>query len=125
VARPLSRWTTAQRLRDLRPGEVILDDRVPELLLTLHQPTFVTIDQGFWDRRLCHPKYCILFFALRDDRQKLLGPLLRALLRRPAFRSRKGRMGRVVRVRPTTIDSWLFQQAAMERLVWTPGRRHR
>jgi hypothetical protein len=125
VARPLSRWTTVQRLRDLKPSEVVLDDRIPEILLTLHQPTFVTIDQGFWDRRLCHPKYCILYFALRDDQQKRLAPLLRALLRQPAFRNRKGRLGRVVRVSPKTIDSWRFQEPAMERLTWSPGRRQK
>jgi hypothetical protein len=50
---------TAVRLQDLRPGEHILDDRVPELLRTLKQPAFVTIDRGFWRRELCHPAYCV------------------------------------------------------------------
>ncbi len=44
---PIARWITVQRLRDLRPGEVIKDERVPELLRRLRQPTFVTIDLGF------------------------------------------------------------------------------
>jgi hypothetical protein len=55
---PLARWTTIQRLRDLRPGEVIKDDRVPVLSRQLRQPTFVTIDLGFWDKGLQDPKYC-------------------------------------------------------------------
>ena len=49
---PLARWITVQRLRDLRPGEVIKDERVPVLLRQLPQPTFVTIDMGFWNVRL-------------------------------------------------------------------------
>jgi hypothetical protein len=67
VLHPVRRWVTAQLLREVRPDEHVLDDRVPEILLTLKQPAFVTIDQGFWDRRLCHPRYAILYFALRRD----------------------------------------------------------
>jgi hypothetical protein len=54
---PLEAWTTAVRPQALRPGEQVLDDRVPEILLTLKAPTFITIDQDFWDRRLCHTGY--------------------------------------------------------------------
>jgi hypothetical protein len=39
----IARWITVQRLRDLRPDQVIKDDRVPALLRELRQPTFVTI----------------------------------------------------------------------------------
>src|SRR5947209_18917422 len=53
----LESWITSVRLQSLRPGEKILDDRVPELLLKLKQPTFVTIDHGFWNRSFCHPGY--------------------------------------------------------------------
>jgi hypothetical protein len=63
---PIARWTTVQRLRDLRPGEVIKDERVPELLRQLRQPTFVTIDEGFYNRGLCDHKFCILCFSLAD-----------------------------------------------------------
>src|SRR5713226_3968969 len=85
---PLRKWITARRLQDLRPSELIRDDRIPEILLTLKSPTFITIDHGFWDARLCHPGYCILYFALRDDQQQLIPTLLRALMRRAEFRSR-------------------------------------
>jgi hypothetical protein len=66
---PLARWITVQRLRELRPNEVIKDDRVPVLLRELRQPTFVTIDMGFWNRDLRDPKYSILCFPLRNDEQ--------------------------------------------------------
>jgi hypothetical protein len=82
----LERWITSVRLQDLRPGERILDDRVPELLLSLKQPTFVTIDRGFWNRKLCHAGYCILVFRLAADEQDSLPDLLRAELHQNAAR---------------------------------------
>ena len=123
VLRPIQQWGTAELLRQLRPDEIVLDDRVPQILLTLKQPTFVTIDQGFWNRRWCHPKYCIPYFALRDDQQELLPGLLRALLRQPEFRSRSSRMGRVARVSSASIESWSFQASRMEPIAWAKRPR--
>lgn len=118
VLPPLAKWTTVQRLRHLRPGERILDERVPEILLTLKGPTFVTIDPDFWQRRLCHSGYCILYFALSDRQQKLLPELLRALFQRPEFRTRAARMGKVARVSQAHIDFWQFRQRGPTRLTW-------
>ena len=116
VLRPLEKWITAQRLRDLRPDELILDDRIPEILLTLRQPTFVTIDHGFWNKRLCNPNYCVLYFSLRDDQQELLPDLLRALFRRPEFRTRVSRMGKVACVGLTSVDFWEFKKSKLTRI---------
>lgn len=118
VLRPLRRWMTAQRLRDLRPDERIHDDRVPEILLTLRQPTFVTIDQGFWDRRLCNPGYCILYFGLSDAQQHLIPRLLRQLFLTPEFRTRTKRMGKVTRITSKRIEYWQFPAARLHRLHW-------
>src|SRR5262249_30714584 len=93
VLEPLQEWTTAARLGTLRPNEQILDSRIPEILLTLRQPTFVTIDHDFWHRNWCHPGYGILYFALPNEEQSGIPLLLRALLRRPEFRTRAARMG--------------------------------
>ena len=49
---PLRRRFSLHRVQELRPGEQVLDDRIPEILLRLRKPTFLTIDQGFWDPRL-------------------------------------------------------------------------
>ena len=114
----LSKWITVRRLQTLRPGELILDDRVPEILNSLKQPTFVTIDEHFWQRRLCSPNYCILYFALRGDQQEQLPGLLRALLRRPEFRSRAVRMGTVARVSAAGIDYWQFPSRESRLIEW-------
>lgn len=118
VLLPLQKWITVQRLRDLRPNQRILDERVPDILLALKQPTFVTIDKDFWQRKLCHPGYGILYFSLRDDQQERLPGMLRALFRRAEFRTRARRMGKVARVRSTRIDWWQFQVADLYRLHW-------
>jgi len=121
VRRPIQRWAKVQLLRELRPAEHVLDDRVPALLQTLHQPTFLTIDADFWNKRWCHTGYAILYFALRDNEQDQLPGLLRALLRRPEFRTRSRRMGKVVRVGPTHIDWWASQAADLCRVAWRAG----
>lgn len=103
---PLKGWMTAVRLQDLRPDENILDDRVPALLLTLNKPTFVTIDHGFWKNELCHPKYCILYFALNKNKQDQLPPLLRRLFHLSEFRTRAKRMGKVARIGESAVTYW-------------------
>ncbi len=115
---PIARWITVQRLRDLCPGEVIKDDRVPVLLRQLRKPTFVTIDMGFWDRGLRDARYCVLCFPLRNDEQYKLPELLRRLLRLPEFRTKTARMGKVARVNWTHIEYWQLGDEQLHRLIW-------
>lgn len=84
----LAQWTRAQRLRDLRPGEVIKDERVPMILRELRQPTFVTIDMGFWNARL------------------------------PEFATKAARMGKVARVSQSHIDYWQLGDEYPHRVPW-------
>ncbi len=123
---PLARWITVQRLRDVRPGEVIKDERVPEVLRRLQQPTFVTIDMGFWDKSLRDTRYCILCFPLRNDEQHQLPALLRRLLQLPQFRTKAERMGKVARVSPSHIEYWQMGDEQSHRLSWdSPKAVHR
>jgi hypothetical protein len=118
VLEMLQKRFKAQRLQHLRPGELILDERVPEILLTIRQPTFVTIDNDFWDRRFCHPDYAILYFALRTDQQGFIPDLLRTLLHKPEFRTRAVRMGKVARVHPDGVDFWQYRVSRRVHLAW-------
>lgn len=110
---PLARWITVQRLRDVRPGEVIKDERVPELLRQLPQPTFVTIDMGFWDKGLRDVHYCILCFPLRNDEQHQLPALLRRLLQLPEFRTRPNAWAKSHEPAPATssVGGWAMSRA--------------
>src|SRR5690349_2340335 len=88
VLYPLQRWTTANFVRDIWPGQVIKDERIPMLLRSLRTPTFITIDGGFEKRILRDRRYAILYFALTADEQGNTPLLLRRLLRIPEFRTR-------------------------------------
>jgi hypothetical protein len=102
----LEGWTSAIRLQELRPGEHVLDDRVPEIQRNLKTPTFITIDHGFCNRRLSNPGYCILYFDLMSHEQQRLPDLLRRLFRLPEFRTRSARMGKVGRVGEMAVTYW-------------------
>jgi hypothetical protein len=117
VLPPLRKWITAVRLHDLRPHQVVRDERVPSLLLTLSKPTFVTIDSGFWKRRLCHEGYCLLYFALATDEQYLLPGLLRRLFLLPEFKTRNARMAKVARVGPKNVDYWEIGEISKTSLI--------
>ena len=117
---PLARWITVQRLRDLRPTEVIKDDRVPVILRQLRQPTFLTIDMGFWGPELRDPRYCILCFPLRNDEQYEIPGLLRSLLRMAEFSTKSARMGKLARVSLSHIEFWQFGDQQLHKLSW-PG----
>lgn len=115
---PLARWTTVQRLRDLRPAEVIKDDRVPLILREQRQPTFVTIDMGFWDSELRDPRYCILCFPLRNDEQHKIPDLVRSLLQLAEFSTKSARMGKLARISLSQIEFWQFGDQQLHRLAW-------
>src|SRR5262249_59606529 len=102
------RWSTASFLRDVRPGEVINDDRVPSILATLRTPTFITIDDGFWKltwRGHSH-SYGISYFEFRADEQRHIASLLRRLLRLPEFRTRPSRMRKAVPASRVRVPCW-------------------
>ena len=53
VLLPIQRWATARRITSLRPGTVIKDDVIPDLLAQEKQPTFVTMNiKDFWKHTL-------------------------------------------------------------------------
>ena len=59
----INAWYRGQvvSVTSLRPGTVIKDDAIPGLLLTVRQPTFITInDSDFWQKVNPHPAYCVV-----------------------------------------------------------------
>lgn len=124
VRDPIARWTTVRFLRDVRPREVIKDERVPVLLRTLRTPTFVTIDEGFWSNTWRDRHYCVLHFAMRDDEQRSIPVLLRRLLRLPEFRTRAARMGKVTQVSRDHVRWYEFGDETEHTFHWeSPPRR--
>ncbi|MBC8233311.1 hypothetical protein H8E77_27505 [bacterium] len=99
VLLPIQRWTTALRITSLRPGTVIKDDVIPNLLAQEKQPTFVTMNiKDFWEPTLRDKRYCIVCMDVPDERQSEIPGLLRRLFRLPMFKTKANRMGKVVKV---------------------------
>lgn len=106
VLEPLIAWITAPKMEDLRPNEIIKDDCIPFLLRELKQPTFVTINVGFWNKNLVDPNYCILYFSLQDNQQAQTSKLLRQFLHQKEFKTKAIHKGKIAKVGTTGIDYW-------------------
>jgi hypothetical protein len=119
----LRRRVTVAYLREVRRDQVIKDERVASILHTIKHPTFITIDDAFWDRRLRHNGYCMLYFVLRHDEQRDLPELLHRLLRLPEFRTRAARMGRVARVSREQVLFWQLHDETLHAIEWPSRRR--
>jgi len=92
-------------ITDLRPGTVIKDDAIPQLLRQQPQPTFVTINErDFWRKVEIDNRFCVVCFTLPDSRAGEIAPRLRALLSREAFSTKARRMGTVMRVTDWSIN---------------------
>jgi hypothetical protein len=95
----IDRWRRGKIrcITDIRPSSVIKDDAMPELLLSVKQPTFVTINyKDFWRKIAAHRGYCVICIELPNERWAEVSPILRNLLRHPDFRSKNSRMGKVI-----------------------------
>jgi hypothetical protein len=114
----ISRWYRGAviHITDLRPGTLILDAAIPELLRSVRQPTFVTLNvKDFWRRSAPDRRFAIVGFAYPARRVFEIPSVLRALLQHPAFRTRRSRMGKVIRVSPEhvhyySLDSWAIRE---------------
>ncbi|MBE7534064.1 MAG: hypothetical protein HND44_24210 [Chloroflexi bacterium] len=96
-------------ITDLRPHTVIKDDAIPRLLQQENQPTFVTINESdFWRKVVINNRFCVVCFALPDSRANEISPLLRSLLRNPTFSTKKRRMGKIIRVTEQKISCYAF-----------------
>ena len=101
LERDIAKWYrgAVQFIIDLRPSTLIKDDAIPELLRQQTQPTFVTINErDFWQRVTIDQRYCVVCFAMSDARVHEIPQSLRSFLRRPEFRMKTHRMGKVIRV---------------------------
>jgi hypothetical protein len=97
----ISRWYrgAVRFIINLRPNTVIKDDAVPRLLRQQLQPTFVTINErDFWRKVPADKRYCVVCFPIADSQAAEIPQRLRSLLRRSEFSTRATRMGKVIRV---------------------------
>lgn len=91
------------------------DDAIIPLLHHLTRPTFLTRDDGFYQRALCHPAYCLVYLAVG---QYEVASFVRRFLQHPAFVTHAQRRGPVVRVSHTTLHLWRQHQTTEEEVRW-------
>lgn len=98
-------------ITDLRPNIVIKDEAIPRLLQQQSQPTFVTINEkDFWRRVAINARFCVVCFILPDSRVHEIPSRLRSLFHHPAFKTKGERMGKVVRVGDEGISYYAFDE---------------
>ena len=112
LERDIAQWYrgTVQFITDLRPHTIIKDEAIPVLLRRQAQPTFVTINErDFWRKVATDQRYCIVCFVLSDARAREIPLALRTLLRRPELRTKGQRMGKIIRVTNNDLSYYTFR----------------
>lgn len=95
----------------------IQDDEIIPFLLTLRRPTFFTRDLGFFERKLCHRRYCLVIMAVDKSESAIF---VRRLLRHPEFNTQAKRMGTVLRISSRGLQVWRLNAEQEEALDWSP-----
>ncbi len=109
VRDPIARWYRGAviNIKDLRPATIIKDDVVATLLRRVSQPTFVTINYSdFWKVIPASGAHCVVCIKLPQERKHEVPGILRDILSLPEFRTKRARMGCVISVRESAIDSY-------------------
>jgi hypothetical protein len=103
----IAKWYPGQviSVKSFRPQGRVLDYEIPDYLLQLRQPTFVTINYDDFAPHLClHQTYCVMRFKLPQGQALFLPYLLRAVLRDSRFNTKAKRMGKVISWTPTSLS---------------------
>ena len=85
------------------------------LLHSLRQPTFFTLDLGFYRRKFCHPNYCIVVLDISEIQ---VAEFVRRFMRHKDFNTKAKRMGRVVKITTDGIYWWEISATSEKKLRW-------
>jgi len=91
------------------------DEQIPSFLLTLLNPTFLTRDLGFYNRGICHHRYCIICLAVGKYE---VAAFARRVLRHREFKTRGKRVGAVLWVSHKGISLWRVGVTAEGFVPW-------
>lgn len=91
------------------------DSAILPLLRRVGGVTFFTRDRGFFDRRLRHLKYCVVWL---DVGQYETASFVRRFLKHAQFKTKRSRLGSAVRVSHVGISVWWWKRSELERIVW-------
>jgi len=91
------------------------DDEIIPLLLKYKNPTFISLDFDFYDRKLCHSKYCLAYLDLGQYESALF---IRRFLRNKDFDSQKKRMGKVIKISHSGFLVWNVNAETPQKYYW-------
>jgi hypothetical protein len=89
-----------------------------EMIPFLHQkrqPTFFTRDQHFYERGLCHARYCLVYLDVERDEVAIF---VRRVLRHREFDTKAKRMGKVIRVSHAGLSAWHLNAVEEVHIGW-------
>jgi hypothetical protein len=95
--------------KGMKDGEII------PFLHQLNQPTFFTRDDDFYERRLCHAGYCLVYL---DVRKEEVATFTRRILRHTALKTKAKRMGKVICASHIGLAMWTLHVEKEESLDW-------
>jgi hypothetical protein len=113
----LIRWHLAMKQIGFDAGFKGMDDRddVLPLLHILPKPTFFTLDLGLYNRKFCHPRYCVAVFRVNKYEA---AEYIRRFLKHPNFNTHRKRMGWVVEIRRTNIKGMRVGRTDELKFTW-------
>lgn len=92
------------------------DDDIVALLHRLKQPTLFTRDRHFFEKRLCHRRYALVWLDLAPEESALF---IRRFLLHPRFRTKARRMGVVARVHHDGVHFWPHHPSGLRMVAWS------
>ena len=93
----------------------IKDDNLIPALHRLRGATFFTFDEDFYNYRLCHRRYCLVWL---DMGAKFSAWYIRRFLKHPCFDEEAKRLGKVVRVQANGVEYRQVGGRSPQRLSW-------
>jgi len=93
----------------------LTDDDIIPLLLQQNCPTFFTRDDDFYDRRLCHLRYCLVYLAVEKN---TVAEFVQRVLRHPDCTKRAQRLGSVIRVGKAGLSIWRLHAKSALSVEW-------
>jgi hypothetical protein len=114
--RLLKSWRISVRQIGYEIGRKGMKDR--EIIPFLHQqsqPTFFARDDDFYERRLCHAGYCLVYL---DVKKEEVATFIRRVLGHRASKTKAKRMGKVIRASHVGLSVWSLHAEKEEHLGW-------
>jgi len=96
------------------------DEDILPLLRRQKRPTLFTLDADFFQRSLCHARYCLVWLNIRPLEA---AKYVRRVLRHPELNTQAKRMGKVIEAAPSGLTVWRLNQAEAETFDWPTRKR--